>query len=93
MTATHEIVVHHQVGLHARPAARFVTTAAGFDADIEVENLSRGAGPANAKSILGVLSLGVTQDQAIRLTASGADEQAAVDALIALIEDNFGEEG
>jgi phosphotransferase system HPr (HPr) family protein len=66
MTATHEIVVHHQVGLHARPAARFVTTAAGFDADIEVENLSRGAGPTNAKSILGVLSLGVTRDQAIR---------------------------
>lgn len=92
MTVTHEITVRHEVGLHARPAAKFVTTAAGFAANVEVENLTRGAGPTSAKSILGVLSLGVGQDQAIRLTADGDDAQAAVDALVALIEDNFGEE-
>jgi phosphotransferase system HPr (HPr) family protein len=86
-----EIVVRHKVGLHARPAAQFVKTAARFKSSITVENLSRGTSPANAKSILSVLSAAVQMDDRIRLSAEGADESTAVAALRELIESNFGE--
>lgn len=89
MTAEQEIVVRHEVGLHARPAAKFVKLASGFTADIEIENLSKGSDPANAKSIISVLSVSVTQDEKIRLTATGEDEEDALEALISLIENNF----
>ncbi len=93
MTATHEIVVHHEVGLHARPAATFVRLASEFSADVEIQNLSKGRGPANAKSMLGVLSVGVAQNDKVCLSAVGEDEQDAVDALVVLIESDFKEEG
>jgi phosphocarrier protein HPr len=91
MATSNEVVIHHKVGLHARPAAMFVKAAAGFSARITLENLSRGTQPVNAKSILNVLSAGVKMDDRIRISAEGADEAAAVSALSELIASNFGE--
>lgn len=89
MTSEREIVVRNEVGLHARPAAQFVKLANTFAADITVENLNSDGAPANAKSILSVLSAGVSQNHRIRLRAEGADAEEAVGALYALIERDF----
>jgi len=91
LTATREIVVRHTVGLHARPAAQFVKTATRFASSITISNLSKGTLPANAKSILSVLAAAVQGNEQIRLSAEGADEDAAIAALCELIDGNFGE--
>jgi len=91
LTKSGEIVVRHKVGLHARPAASFVKTASGFASRITVENLTKGTAPANAKSILSVLSVAVQMNDHIRIIAEGNDEEAAVIALCDLINSNFGE--
>ncbi len=83
------VTVRHRVGLHARPAALFVQTAQRFQSDIQVRHGDR---EASAKSILGVLALGVGQGAVITIRAEGEDAEAALDALQALIEDNFGED-
>jgi deoxyribonucleoside regulator len=83
--------VSNAVGLHDRPAALFVQTAASFEANIRLENLTRGTPAVNAKSILSVLSLGIEKGHQIRISAKGADEVAAIRALHGLVEDNFGE--
>jgi phosphotransferase system HPr (HPr) family protein len=66
------------IDLHARPAAQLVRTAAGFSAEIL---LAAGGSEANAKSLLAVLALGATAGTPLRLTASGEDAAAALDAL------------
>ena len=86
-----EIVVTHEVGLHARPAATLVKTAAGFPCEVKVTNQTGGSPPVNAKSILGVLSIGVHQDHTIEIEAEGEKSQEALQALKQLIQDNFGE--
>lgn len=91
MTTSNEIVVRNKVGLHARPAAQFVKLAGQFKSKTLVENLTKGTPPANAKSILSVLSIAVQMNDQIRLTAEGSDEAAALAALCDLIEKNFGE--
>jgi phosphocarrier protein HPr len=91
LSASREIIVRHKVGLHARPAALFVKAAAGFTSRITVENLTKGTAPANAKSILSVLSVAVQMHDRVRLTADGNDAEAAVTALCDLINSNFGE--
>ena len=78
-------------GLHARPAARFVQAAAGFDATVTVRNLTTGAGPADATSLNGVATLGVRQGQQVEVRASGPGAQPAIDALIALASRRFDE--
>jgi phosphotransferase system HPr (HPr) family protein len=82
------IVVHNKVGLHARPAALFVQTATAHQSKITVTN---GEKSGNAKSILGILALGVQQNDKITIHADGPDETEALTALTKLIEDNFGE--
>lgn len=82
------LTVEHPVGLHARPAAIFVQTAKKFQSDVRVEHGER---QANAKSILNVIGLGVGQGAEIVLRAEGEDEDQVIEALIALINDNFGE--
>jgi phosphotransferase system HPr (HPr) family protein len=82
------LVVRHSAGLHARPAALFVQTAAQFASHIQV---AHGERQANAKSILGVLALGVSQGMAIHIRAEGEDASLAVAALASLVESNFGE--
>jgi phosphocarrier protein len=91
MTTSKELTVTHGVGLHARPAALFVKQATGFKSKILVENRSRKTAQVNAKSILGILSIGVSKDDQILITAEGEDEDSALSALSQLIEDNFGE--
>ena len=86
---TQEITVNNEVGLHARPATFFIQKANEFKSSIWVEKDERRV---NAKSLLGVLSLGIVKGTAINLIADGADEKEAVSALIELINDNFGEE-
>lgn len=91
-TRTLNIIVHNQLGLHARPAARFVQTAGRFpDTDIRVQNLTAGRGPASAKSINAVTTLGVRQNHEIQITAAGPQAEVALAALRQLAADNFGD--
>ena len=83
-----DVVVQNQVGLHARPATFFIQKANEFKSSIWVERDERRV---NAKSSLGVLSLGILGGSEIRIIADGADEQAAVDSLIELVESGFAE--
>ncbi len=84
-----EFVIKNKVGLHARPAALFVQTAKKFESDITVE---KDGNKVNAKSILGVLSLGVEQGETITIEIQGEDENQAMEEFRKLIESNFGEE-
>ena len=77
-----EVVVNNQVGLHARPATFFIQKANEFRSSIWVEKEERRI---NAKSLLGVLSLGIVKGTGITIMADGADEEAAVSALADLI--------
>lgn len=86
--ARRTVTVTHESGLHARPAAMFVQTAARFKADIQV---AKGDRSANAKSIMSVLALGVTKGTTIDIRATGDDAEEAVDALARLVESGFGE--
>lgn len=80
------VTVKNPVGLHARPATFFIQKANEFKSSIWVEKDERRV---NAKSLLGILSLGVTKDMTIDLIADGVDEEDALNGLIALIESNF----
>ena len=83
-----DVTVENQVGLHARPATFFIQKANEFKSSIWVEKEERRA---NAKSLLGVLSLGIMGGTQIRIIAGGTDEQEAVDALAKLVESGFAE--
>jgi phosphotransferase system HPr (HPr) family protein len=89
MSFSKELIVNHEVGLHARPAAQFVKTASRYSCDIQLENVTRGSETVNAKSIMSVLTCGVEQGHRIRLTADGEDAKVALAALTELIESNF----
>jgi len=86
-----ELEIKHEAGLHLRPAAMFVQTAAQFGSEVRVRNVSRGTPFRDAKSALGVMMLGVTQGQTIGLEAQGDDAEAAISAIKSLVENNFGE--
>ena len=86
-----EIAVKHEVGLHARPAASFVKIANSYPCDVTVANLTTGSDPVNAKSILGILSIGVNQGHRIEINADGDQADEALASLNTLIEDNFSE--
>jgi multiphosphoryl transfer protein len=86
------ISVANPLGLHARPAARFVQTAGGFDADVEVENVSTGRGPASARSLNGIATLGVRQGHQIAVRARGRDAAAVLAALRELADTGFGDD-
>ena len=81
-----EVVVENQVGLHARPATFFIQKANEFKSTILVEKDERRV---NAKSLLGILSLGITKDSQIILTADGPDAEEAVTALVNLVTSNL----
>lgn len=86
---TQEITVNNEVGLHARPATTFIRKANEFKSVIRVKKDDDG--PVNAKSLLGVLSLGIVKGTKIILTADGPDEETAVKALVELVENDFEE--
>lgn len=78
-------------GLHARPAVKFVQTAASFDAEIMVNNLTANKGPASAKSLIAITALGVLKGHQIQVMAKGQQQEEALEALSNLVKDNFGE--
>jgi len=83
-----DVVVQNQVGLHARPATFFIQKANEFKSSIWVEKEERRV---NAKSLLGVLSLGIVGGTTIRVIADGADEEDAVNGLVNLVLSGFAE--
>ncbi len=85
---TKEVVINNQVGLHARPATFFIQKANEFKSSVWVEKEERRV---NAKSLLGVLSLGIVKGTAITIIADGSDEEDAIETLSALIDSDFSE--
>ncbi len=83
-----DTVVNNQVGLHARPATFFIQKANEYKSSIWIEKEERRV---NAKSLLGVLSLGIVKGSTIGIIADGPDEKEAVDSLVDLISSNFSE--
>jgi phosphocarrier protein len=85
-----EVMVQNQVGLHARPATFFIQKANEFKSSIWIEKEERRV---NAKSLLGILSLGIVGGTSIKIIADGADEEVAVEALVDLVTNGFSEQG
>ena len=83
-----EIQISNKLGLHARASAKLTQLAAGFDSEIWMENGSRRV---NANSIMGVMMLAAGKGSTVAIETIGADEQPALDSIIKLIEDKFGE--
>ena len=81
-----DVMVKNQVGLHARPATFFNQKANEFKSSIWIEKEERRV---NAKSLLGILSLGIVGGTNIRIIADGTDEQQAVESLVELVESGF----
>ncbi len=80
------VTIQNSVGLHARPATFFIQKANSYNSSIWVEKEDRRV---NAKSLLGVLSLGIVKGMTITLIADGADEEEALAGLTELIESGF----
>jgi phosphocarrier protein len=85
---TKNATINNSVGLHARPATFFIQKANEFKSSVWIEKDDRRV---NAKSLLGVLSLGIIRGTQIRIDADGSDEEATVNALVELISSNFSE--
>ncbi len=83
-----DVVINNQVGLHARPATFFIQKANEFKSTVWVEKEERRV---NAKSLLGVLSLGIVGGTEIRIIVDGPDEEVALAALVELVETGFGD--
>lgn len=83
-----EVLVQNKAGLHARPATFFIQKANEYKSTVWVEKEERRV---NAKSLLGVLSLGIIGGTTIKVIADGSDETEAVDGLVALVESGFAE--
>lgn len=85
------VEIRNRSGLHARPAATFVRAAAAFHSEIRLTNHDREDRRGSAKSIIGVMGLGVSQGHRITIRAEGDDAAAALAALVALVEAGIGE--
>lgn len=86
---TEEIVVVNSLGLHARPAATLVQTTLQFSSDVTVQLNSQ---KVNAKSIMGLLTLGASQGSRLTVTCKGEDAREAMEAVKALFASKFGED-
>ncbi len=87
MTTT-SITISNKLGLHARASAKLTKLAGSFACEVWI---TRGERRVNAKSIMGVMMLAAGIGTDVTIETDGADEQAAMDALLALINDKFGE--
>lgn len=83
-----DVAITNNIGLHARPATFFIQKANSFKSSIWVEKDDR---KVNAKSLLGVLSMGIAKGMTITLIADGPDEEAAINALVELVQTGFAE--
>jgi phosphocarrier protein len=83
-----EVLISNNIGLHARPATFFIQKANSYKCSIWVEKEERRV---NAKSLLGILSLGIVKGMTITVMADGPDENEAVEGLIELVNTGFGE--
>ena len=83
--------MENRLGLHARPAARFVEAVSDFDARVEVRNATRDTGPADGRSLTGLAVLGVRRGDEIVVRASGPQASEALAALRSLADENFGD--
>ena len=83
-----EVLISNNIGLHARPATFFIQKANSYKCSVWVEKEERRV---NAKSLLGVLSLGIVKGMTITVIADGPDENGAVDGLIELVNTGFGD--
>jgi phosphocarrier protein FPr len=87
------VTIHHAAGLHARPLAKFVKVVKSYDAAIEVSNLTRGKGPVNGASPVKLLLLAALQGHELKIAAAGPQAEEALNALKALVENNFEDNG
>ena len=83
-----DITITNNSGLHARPATFFIQKANTYKCSIWIEKDER---KVNAKSLLGVLSLGIAKDMTVKLIADGQDEDSAIAGLVALVDSGFSE--
>ena len=83
-----DVTITNTIGLHARPATFFIQKANFYKSTILIEKDDR---KVNAKSLLGVLSLGIAKGMTVKLSADGQDEEAAIDGLVSLINSGFNE--
>jgi phosphocarrier protein HPr len=83
-----DVTIVNKLGLHARPSAALTQTASRYKAQVW---LSKGTRRVNGKSIMGVMMLAAARGATLRIEADGPDEDAAIDALVALVESGFGE--
>jgi len=83
-----DVTITNSSGLHARPATFFIQKANAYKSSIWIEKDDR---KVNAKSLLGVLSLGIAKDMTVTLIADGQDEDTAIAGLVALIDSGFSE--
>jgi phosphocarrier protein len=83
-----EVTIKNRLGLHARPAALFVQLANKFKSDISV---IKDKEEVNGKSIMGIMMLAAGQGTVLKIRADGADAEAALKAIVSLVETNFGE--
>lgn len=84
-----KIMVNNKSGLHARPASNFVETAKKFDSEIYVDFNGK---KKSAKSVIGILTLGIHRGCEIEVTADGKDEEQALETIVSLAKSNFNEE-
>ncbi|MBU7573241.1 MAG: HPr family phosphocarrier protein [Hydrogenophaga sp.] len=82
------VTISNKLGLHARASAKLTKLAGGFACDVW---MSRGERRVNAKSIMGVMMLAAGIGSVVEIETDGKDEQSAMDALVALVNDKFGE--
>jgi multiphosphoryl transfer protein len=85
------VTLANRLGLHARPAARFVAAAGRFDAEVSVTNVTKGRGPASGRSLTGLATLNARQGDEIRVRARGEEAEDALEAIAELAAENFGD--
>lgn len=81
-----QTMIVNATGLHARPASTFVSEAKKFECNVTIRNVDKDSAPVNAKSIMMILAAGLACGTKIEIACDGADEQAALDALVGLVD-------
>ena len=84
-----DLTIINKLGMHARASAKFVQLSSSFDCDI---NLTRDGQTVNGKSIMGIMMLAASKGTEVRICTSGSDEESALQALVELVNDRFGED-